>query len=142
MSKPQPETVTKVLFLCVGNSCRSQMAEAFANRLGEGKLRAWSAGSSPLGWIAHHTLAVMEERGIALTDQWSKGIDEVPLDRMDLVVTMGPEVSCFLPAEFKGRLLEWNVSDPFGGRLDGYRAARDLIEEQVSRLLAEIKTSA
>ncbi|HEY6292498.1 MAG TPA: arsenate reductase ArsC [Terriglobia bacterium] len=142
MSEPQVHTVTNVLFLCVGNSCRSQMAEAFANRLGEGKLRAWSAGSYPLGWIAPDTRVVMDEKGIALRAQWSKGVDDVPLDQMDVVVTMGCEVDCPLPAEFKGRVLEWNIADPFGSHLDRYRAARDSIEEQVRELLAGIETGA
>jgi len=140
MSEPPDQAVPKVLFLCVGNSCRSQMAEAFANRLGEGKLRAWSAGVHPLGWIAAETQAVMNERGISLKTQWSKGIDDVPLARMDLVVVMGREVSCFLPGAFEGRLLEWNISDPFGGSLDRYRATRDLIEEQVKDLLARMES--
>jgi arsenate reductase (thioredoxin) len=142
MSEPQVHTVTNVLFLCVGNSCRSQMAEAFANRLGEGKLRAWSAGSHPLGWITPDTRTVMDEKGIALAAQWSKGVDDVPMDQMEVVVTMGCEVDCPLPAEFKGRVLEWNIADPFGSDLGRYRAARDSIEAQVRELLAGIETGA
>lgn len=114
------------------------MAEGFANKLGEGQVRAWSAGLYPLGWIEVNTRLVMEERGINLDGQASKGVRDVPLDQMDMVVTMGSEVLCDLPAGHEVRLVCWAIPDPFGGSLDRYRAVRDLIEAKVRKLLVEL----
>ena len=130
--------VVKILFRCVGNSCRSQMAEAFTRRLGKGRIAAWSAGSSPLGWIAPYTFMVMEENGVSLNGQWSKRLQDVPAAEMDLVVFMGPEVICALPAGFKGRRAEWEIPDPFGAPVELYREVRDLIEKRVRTLLDEL----
>jgi arsenate reductase len=128
-----------VLFVCVGNSCRSQMAEALANHLGEGRVRAWSAGSHPLGEIVPLTYDVLKEKGLSLEGHWSKGMKEVPVAEMDIVVGMGCEVVCPVPAGFKGRVIEWNIPDPFGREIGIYRAVRDTIERQVAALLEELK---
>lgn len=132
----------KILFVCVGNSCRSQMAEAFARHLGGDAVRASSAGSHPLGWILPDTIAVMAEKGIALDGQRSKGIGEVRVDRMDVVVGMGCEVECPVPVGFKGRVIEWNIPDPYARDLDFFRQVRDQIEAEVQALLASILTPA
>lgn len=129
---------TNVLFVCVGNSCRSQMAEAFANHWGRGRIRAWSAGSSPLGRIVPAIYDVMTEKGLSLDGQWSKGLHDVPLDDMDVIVSMGCEVYCPVPPGFKGRVVEWDIPDPYGGKLESYREARDGIEKQVRQLLAQL----
>ncbi len=128
-----------VLFVCVGNSCRSQMAEALANHLGQGRVRAWSAGSSPLGEIIPQTYEVMREKEISLEGQWSKGLKDVPMGRMDVVVGMGCEVNCPVPAGFKGRVIEWNIPDPYGRDDEYFRSVRDLIERQVKGLLEELE---
>ena len=130
--RPQP---LNVLFVCVGNSCRSQMAEALANHLGQGRVRAWSAGSNPLGEIAPLTFDVLKEKGISLDGHWSKGLKDVPVAEMDIVVGMGCEVVCPVPVGFKGRVIEWNIPDPYGGEIESYRSVRDLIERQVAALL-------
>jgi arsenate reductase (thioredoxin) len=127
-----------ILFVCVGNSCRSQMAEAFVNQLGGNEVRGWSAGSRPLGEIVWGTTEVMREKGIALEGHWSKGLNEVPLRQMDVIVTLGCEVSCPVPPSFAGRVAEWNIPDPYGADLTRYREVRDLIEAQVAQLLAEL----
>jgi len=132
----------KILFVCVGNSCRSQMAEAFARHLGGDAVRASSAGSHPLGWILPDTIAVMAEKGIALDGQRSKGVGEVRVDRMDVVVGMGCEVECPVPVGFKGRVIEWNIPDPYARDLDFFRQVRDQIEAEVQALLASILTPA
>ena len=128
--------------MCVGNSCRSQMAEAFARHLGGDAVRASSAGSHPLGWILPDTIAVMAEKGIALDGQRSKGVGEVRVDRMDVVVGMGCEVECPVPVGFKGRVIEWNIPDPYARDLDFFRQVRDQIEAEVQALLASILTPA
>jgi arsenate reductase (thioredoxin) len=136
-SSPNPAR-THILFVCVGNSCRSQMAEAFANHWGRGRIRAWSAGSSPLGRIVPPTYDVMAEKGLSLDGQWSKGLHDVPLDDMDVIVSMGCEVYCPVPPGFKGRVAEWDIPDPYGGKLESYREVRDGIEKQIRELLEEL----
>jgi len=131
-----------ILFVCVGNSCRSQMAEALANHLGQGRVRAWSAGSHPLGEITPETYEVMAEKGILLEGQWSKGLRDVPIDEMDIVVGMGCEVVCPVPAGFQGRVIEWNIPDPYSRDLAFFRSVRDLIERQVTALLSDLDVSA
>ena len=128
---------TNILFVCIGNACRSPMAEGFASKLGEGRVRAWSAGLCPLGWIESNTRLVMQERGISLGGQASKGLGDVPFDQMDIVVSMGPEVVVDLP-EVGGSLVNWEIPDPVGTDLNRYRVVRDLIEVKVRSLLAEL----
>jgi arsenate reductase (thioredoxin) len=130
-----------VLFICIGNSCRSQMAEGFANKLAKGGgVRAWSAGLYPLGWIEASTRVAMEEKGISLEGQTSKGVDDVPFDQMGVVITMGSEVFCDAPAGFTGLMVQWEIPDPFGANLHRYREVRDLIELKVKDLLAELES--
>lgn len=136
---PPAEKLWNILFVCYGNACRSQMAEAFANRLGEGWVKAWSAGSRPFGSIIEETYTVLAEKGISLDEHRSKGLKNVPLAAMDLVVTMGCEVACPLPKDFKGRLVEWEIADPYGMGLDFFRSVRDHIEADVQTLLASLK---
>jgi arsenate reductase len=128
----------KILFVCIGNSCRSQMAEAWANHFGNGKVQAFSAGSHPLGEITAKTYDAMREKGFSLEGQWSKGLREVSVPEMDVVVGMGCEVACPVPAGFKGRVVEWDVPDPYGQDMDTFRDVRDVIERQVLALLADL----
>lgn len=142
MAAPGETRPLKVLFVCVGNSCRSQMAEALANKLGDGRVRAWSAGSAPLGRIIPETRDVLREKEISLDGHWSKGLADVPMNEMDVVVGMGCEVSCPVPVGFKGRVVEWDIPDPYGRHLDYFRSVRDLIEGQVTALLEDLERSA
>jgi protein-tyrosine-phosphatase len=128
--------MVKVLFVCYGNSCRSQMAEALANKLGAGKVQAFSAGTHPLGEISRGTREVLREKGIGLEGHWSKGLGDVPLAEMDVVVEMGSDVKCPLPEDFKGRLIQWAIPDPYFFGRDGFQEVRDLIEGEVRGLLA------
>ena len=128
---------SNVLFVCVGNSCRSQMAEALANHLGQGRVHAWSAGSRPAGMISAVAQTVMREQRLSMDGQWSKGLEEVPVAEMEIVVTMGCEVQCPMPKGFTGRRVEWNIPDP-GDDLQLGREVRGLIERQVTALLAEL----
>lgn len=130
--------MVNVLFVCIGNSCRSQMAEALAQQLGDGRLRAWSAGSAPLGEITPLTYEVLREKGLDLEGHWSKGLRDVPVEKMDVVVGMGCEVHCPVPAGFKGMRIEWNIPDPYGRDVTYFRSVRDLIERQVRTLLHEL----
>jgi arsenate reductase len=139
MEQPAKRRPVQILFVCVGNSCRSQIAEALANHLGKEKVRAFSAGSHPLGAILPETYEVLQEKGIALDGHWSKGVDDVPVAEMDVIVGMGCDVVCPVPAGFKGRVIEWNIPDPYGQDVDFFRSVRDLIERQVRALLEEIE---
>jgi arsenate reductase len=115
------------------------MAEALANHRGAGKVRAFSAGSRPLGVISQGTREVLREKGITLEGYWSKGLRDVPISEMDVVVEMGYGVTCPVPADFKGRLIQWNIPDPYGQDWDCFRAVRDLIENEVRTLLADLE---
>jgi protein-tyrosine-phosphatase len=141
MSEISEQKPLNVLFVCVGNSCRSQMAEALANHLGQGRIRAWSAGSHPLGEIVPLTFDLLKEKGISLDGHWSKGLRDVPVAEMDIVVGMGCEVVCPVPAGFKGRVIEWNVPDPYGREIEFYRSVRDSIARQVAALLEVLDQS-
>ncbi len=129
----------KLLFVCYGNSCRSQMAEALVNHRGAGKVQAFSAGTNPLGVISQSTHEVLREKGITLEGHSSKGLQDVPLSEMDVVVEMGYGVTFPVPADFKGRLIQWNVPDPYGLDLDHFRDVRDLIANEVRTLLADLE---
>ena len=115
------------------------MAEALANQLAHGRFRAFSAGTHPLGMISLDTRAVLGEKGITLEGYWSKGLEDVPVSDMDVVVEMGYGVKCRLPADFKGRLVKWQIPDPYSLGREYFRDVRDLIESEVRRLLAELE---
>jgi arsenate reductase len=135
---PSPAPPVKILFVCIGNACRSQMAEAWANHFGKGRVQASSAGLLPLGSIAKDTLAVMSEKGISLDGQWSKGLRDVAVAEMDVVVEMGFEIECPLPEGFKGQVVDWEIADPYGCGIASFRNVRDMIERQVLGLLADL----
>lgn len=115
------------------------MAEGWANRLGNGQVKGYSAGSAPLGRIIPETFEVMREKGMSLEGHWSKGLDGVPAKEMDVIVGMGCEVVCPVPPGYKGRVVEWNIPDPYGQDLNSFRDVRDLIERQVKALLEELQ---
>jgi arsenate reductase len=129
----------KILFVCVGNACRSQMAEALANHLGAGRVEVSSAGLYPFGEIVEETYAAMSQKGISLEHQCSKGLNDVAVADMDIVVNMGPEIRCPLPADYKGRVVDWKIPDPFGSSREFFQKVRNMIEENVQALLVSLK---
>ncbi len=127
----------RVLFVCIENSCRSQIAEGFARKMGEGILDAYSAGSRPSGEINPLAIKVMEESGIDIGRQASKGFNDLPLKEFDYVITMGCRDVCpFVPA---ARHIEWHIDDPKGRDMEFFRAVRGQIKEKVSSLIEELK---
>jgi arsenate reductase len=128
-----------ILFVCVENSCRSQMAEGFARALGKDRVSAWSSGSCPSGRVDPRAIAFMQERGIDLTGHRSKGLDELPPFPWDYVVTMGCGDACPL-VEARHRV-DWDLPDPKGLDDPGFRKVRDQIERHVEALLAELEHS-
>jgi arsenate reductase len=134
----------KVMFLCTGNSCRSQMAEGFARHFGRGSVEAHSAGLMAAG-LHPRTTAVMREAGVEISGQRSKGIDWELLRKMDVVVTLcdnAREACPVTPPEI--RLLHWPIKDPVGTVgteehiMSEFRRARDEIKERVERFLRDI----
>ncbi len=129
-----PEPMVNLLFVCVENSNRSQMAEGFARALGGENVNAFSAGSRPSGVVNERAIRFMREKGIDLTTQRSKGLDDLPNLPWDSIVTMGCGDACpTLPAK---RRLDWDLPDPKNLDDEGFRAVRDRIEALVRNLIA------
>jgi len=125
----------RVLFVCVENSNRSQMAEAFARMRGGAAVEASSAGSAPSGVINPKAIRFMDEVGYDLSAHRSKSLDDVAGD-FDAVVTMGCGDSCpWVPARIRE---DWTLPDPKHMDDDGYRAVRDEIARRVDALLAAL----
>ena len=126
----------RLLFVCIENSNRSQMAEAFARIHGGRGVEAWSAGSKPSGRINPKAIASMRERGYDLAAHTSKSLDEIPPGEFDAVVTMGCGDACpHVPAKHR---YDWQIPDPRDMDPDAFRGVRDLIESQVRALLASL----
>jgi protein-tyrosine-phosphatase len=126
----------RLLFICFENSCRSQMAEAFARAHGAPGTEAFSAGSRPSGVVNPTAILVMGEVGYDLASHRSKAVGEVPSGSFDVVVSMGCGDDCpVVPAR---RREEWEIPDPKEMPLAGFREVRDRIETEVSRLLESL----
>jgi arsenate reductase len=135
----------KIMFLCTGNSCRSQMAEGLARDLGKGVLEPHSAGLIPAG-VHPRAIAVMKELGIDISGQISKVIDERLLNTMDIVVTLcdnAAEACPLTPAKIKR--LHWPIKDPVGTTgteaeiMREFRRARDEIKGKIQDFVISFK---
>ena len=125
----------RVLFVCVENSNRSQMAEAFARIHGGDQVEALSAGSAPSGQINPKAIRFMAELGYDLGTHDSKSLDQIS-GEFDAVITMGCGDNCpWVPAR---RREDWGLPDPKHMDDDGYRAVRDEISARVKALLADL----
>ncbi|PIR19572.1 MAG: low molecular weight phosphatase family protein [Elusimicrobia bacterium CG11_big_fil_rev_8_21_14_0_20_64_6] len=123
-----------VLFVCIENSCRSQMAEAFARRHGSGRVAAWSAGSSPSGKVNETAVALMEEIGVDMASHRSKGLGDLPDQKWDYVITMGCGDACpFVASRAKE---DWAIPDPKHMSPEDFRKVRSLVETKVKELVA------
>lgn len=129
--------VKRVLFVCVENSNRSQMAEAFARMHGGAAVEAHSAGSRPSGTVNPRAVEFMRERGYDLGTHTSKALDAFNGTDVDVAVTMGCGDYC--PLVKAARREDWNIPDPKELPPDEFRAVRDLIETKVKELLASLK---
>jgi len=128
----------KVLFVCVENARRSQMAEGFANAFGQGRLDVFIGGSSPSSQIYPLVIEVMKEKGIDLSGKRPKGLNDLPPVEMDYLVTMGCEETC--PAVLAKKIIEWEIPDPKGKPVDEARRIRDMLEVKVRMLLEEVES--
>lgn len=128
----KPVDMKRVLFVCVENSNRSQMAEAFAHIHGGDAVDAHSAGSKPSGIINPKAIRFMSELNYDLGTHVSKSLDEIE-GEFDAVITMGCGDNCpWVPAK---RREDWGLPDPKNMDDEGYRAVRDEISSRVKRLL-------
>jgi arsenate reductase (thioredoxin) len=126
----------EVLFVCVHNAGRSQMAAGLLDRLAEGRVRVRSAGSEPADEINPNARTVMEEIGIDLGREFPKPLTDGAVRDADAVITMGCGDACpFYPGK---RYEDWDLEDPAGKDIDTVREIRDEIEIRVRQLLAEL----
>ena len=126
----------KVLFVCVENSCRSQIAEGFSRAFGEGIMEAYSAGSKPSGKVNSLAIEVMREVGIDISNNISKSFSELAVSNFDYVITMGCQDVCpIIPAR---KHIEWQIDDPKGKDMDFFRKVRDDISYKVGELIKNV----
>lgn len=126
----------RVGFVCIGNACRSQMAEGFARALGEGVFETHSAGLDPALSVPLQTVRTMAERGINLVEPFPKALRAYPKDYFDLVINMSG-----FAIDDRPNVRTWTVHDPIGGSDKVYREVRDQIEALVRQLVEELRNA-
>ncbi len=131
----------KILFVCTGNACRSQMAEAWANHLKSHQIDAYSAGSHPAGFVSNRVIKVMEEAGMDMSKAWSKPIDEWQDVEFDYVITLCDYAVEYCPVfPEPTRMVHKAFPDPMAimgddqMTMDAFRCAREMIKVYVSTL--------
>lgn len=134
----------KILFLCIGNSCRSQMAEGWAKALAKDKWEVYSAGTNPVG-VNPRAVQVMAEAGVDISAQTAKPIDPDLLNSADLVITLCEDAAESCPVTPPAvRRLHWPLADPAKATgaeeeiLAAFRAVRDEIKQRLEKLLLEL----
>lgn len=132
IAKPVPE----ILYVCVQNSGRSQMAAAITRHLGGDRVHVRSAGSQPAAGLLPGVVTVLEEAGIDVAEEFPKPLTDDVVRAADAVVTMGCGDAC--PLYPGKRYLDWQLNDPADLDLDGIRAVRDEIQQHVEQLLTEL----
>jgi protein-tyrosine-phosphatase len=130
---------SKVLFLCIGNACRSQMAEAIARHTASDVIEASSAGLVPFGQIPSTTLTVLRERGIPADGQSSKPLRPEDISAADIVINMTGRSGASIFTEPVSKVEDWDVGDPYGFNLAVYREICDQIEARVENLARRLR---
>jgi arsenate reductase (thioredoxin) len=128
----------KVLFVCVENAGRSQMAEAFANKYGIGKIVASSAGNKPAEKVNPIVVDVMKEKGIDISEHKPRLITFQIAQEPDLIITMGCNDNGVCPGPFFKPTMDWNLEDPKGKPVEKVREIRDEIEKRVIALIEKV----
>ncbi len=132
-------TTTTVLFVCIGNTCRSPMAEAMVRGMAGDRVRAMSAGLAPTRRVAPETVEVLERLGYSGEGLVPRGLGEVPLDEVDVVVSLiGPPGVRWLPSLVGADTVVWNVPDPWGEDEETYLAVARRIEKLVKGLIDDL----
>lgn len=127
-----------VLFVCVENSCRSQMAEAFAKMLGQGVIDPYSSGSRSSGKVNEKAIASMKDVGYDLSSHTPKSLNEIPPIEYDVVVTMGCGDEC--PVVRAKKRLDWEIPDPKHLDPERFAEIRDRIRQRVQQLVKDLAT--
>jgi arsenate reductase len=130
--------MNRVLFVCVENAGRSQIAEAFANYYGKGKLFASSAGVMLADRVNPVVVEVMREKGFDISMNKPKLLTPKMIEEADKVITMGCSVEKLCPAPLLKNVIDWQLEDPKGKPIEIVRRIRDEIETKVHELIAEI----
>ena len=131
-----PDHIPEVLFVCVHNAGRSQMAAVFTQTLGGDRVHVQSAGSQPAGQLNPRVVEAMAELGLDLSEQFPKPLTGDMVESTDVVVTMGCGDACpFYPGK---RYEDWELNDPAQADLEGVRQIRDEIRSRVATLLRDI----
>jgi len=126
----------KVLFVCVENACRSQMAEAFLNKLSSGKIVAFSGGVKPATQVNSIAVEVMREIGIDMSKQKPKMLTQEMIEEADKVITMGCGAEiCPTPLVESE---DWGIEDPSGKSIEKFRDVRGQIKKRVEKLLGQL----
>jgi len=125
----------KVLFLCIGNSCRSQMAEGFARAYGADVMEAQSAGLGPAVEVSPLTIATMNEKNVDMSGAFPKGVDAVDRGGLSLIVNISGQR---LPVR-DVPVVDWDVRDPIGRDEKVFRSVRDEIERRVMELILQMR---
>jgi arsenate reductase len=129
----------RVLFLCIGNSCRSQMAEGFARKYGADVMEVGSAGLSPAAIVQPLTKKVMEDKNINIDDQFPKDLGAIGVSSYDLIVNIS---GVKLPGRIPIELRDWKIEDPIGRAEEKYIEVRDQIESLVMQMVLELRREA
>jgi arsenate reductase len=128
----------KILFVCVENAGRSQMAEGFAKHYGNSKIEAISAGTMSSNEINPSVIQVMQEKGIDISKNMPKLITNQMVQEADIIIVMGCSAQGFCPAPLLGKVTDWNIEDPKGKPLEKVREIRDKIEIRVKELIEQV----
>jgi len=135
-----PQRKIRVLFVCVGNMCRSPMAEGMARTYGSDVIEVYSAGTNPTGILSEDSIEIMNEMKIDISRQASKGLKDVPVAEMDIVISMAPRsAATIVPPGFRGRALDWHVEDPVGKSLTVFRRVRGELDALVRKLVDDVR---
>ena len=127
--------VKRVLFLCIGNSCRSQMAEGFARRYGSDVLEPLSAGFAPASIVQPLTKKVMEAKNINIDTQYTKDLGSIDVPSLDMIVNISGRK---LPARMPIEVRDWKIEDPIGRSEELYEKVRDELEHLVMGLILDL----
>jgi len=130
----------RVLFVCVENAGRSQMAEALANYYGKGKLFASSAGVVLAESVNPVVVEVMKEKGIDISSNRPKLLTLSMAEEADIIVTMGCSVESVCPAPLLKNAIDWRLEDPKGKPIEKVRQIRDEVEEKVKKFISELSS--
>jgi protein-tyrosine-phosphatase len=128
----------KILFVCVENAGRSQIAEAFAKYYGKGKIEAISAGTMPSTEVNSIVVQVMREKGIDISKNKPQLVNTQMVQEADAIIVMGCDAQGFCPAPLLNKVVDWKLEDPKGKPLEKVREIRDEIERRVKKLISTI----